>query len=91
MNIKIRVKNYGTDIQFDHYDGYWSLIFDDDVLTDYRSYNAEHNIAFDVNLWADDYSPKYIRELTKVRTEYIKKTVKVRRKLLNDTNISWMD
>ena len=91
VEIKIRVNNYGTDIQFDYFDGYWSLIFDDDFLIDYRSYNCEHNMAFDVNMSAIDYSPKNIRELTKVRKQYIKKTVKIRRNLLKDTNIPWFD
>lgn len=44
VNIKIRVKPYGTDIQFDHSSGFWSLVFDDDFMVDFRSFNLEHNI-----------------------------------------------
>ena len=90
IEITITVDECGTDIQFEHEDGFWSLVFDD-IVTEYHSYNAENNIAFNVSLFEDEYSPKNIRELTKATKQFIKNTVKIRRKILENTDIPWFD
>jgi hypothetical protein len=90
INLKIKTKNNETEFVFGSSYHHHSINFWDEFI-DYRSWNADDNIAFEMTIWMVDYIPKNIREITNIRDEYVKKCKKVKRKLLRNSNVSWVD
>lgn len=92
IKLILKIKDTKNSLEFNFESDYkWHTLNFWNEFIDYRSWSVEDNVSFEMTINNKNYTPKHIREVTQIRDVYIKKCKKVKRKLLNDSDVPWID